>query len=79
MQRTHFSAASLANEAYRVMDPSEAADLGLQAVRRWPNSISMIYQTHRSLMWAGRYREASELAARYEALMPGSDPLVRRA
>ncbi len=77
MQTDHFSAASLVNEAYRVMDPSEAADLGLQAVRRWPNSISMIYQTHRSLMWAGRYREASELAARYEALMPGSDPMVR--
>ncbi len=34
---------------------------------RWPNSIAMIYQTHRSLVWAGRYREASELAARYEA------------
>ena len=77
MLTDHFSAASLVNEAYRFMDPSEAADLGLQAVRRWPNSISMIYQTHRSLVWAGRYREASELAARYEALVPGGDPLVR--
>ena len=77
MQTDHFSAASLVNEAYRFMDPSEAADLGLQAVRRWPNSISMLYQTHRSLVWAGRYREASDLAARYAALVPGSDPLVR--
>ena len=73
----HFSAASLVNEAYRIIDPSEAADLGLQAVQRWPNSIAMIYQTHRSLVWAGRFREASELAARYAALVPGSDPLVR--
>jgi len=77
MLTDHFSAASLVNEAYRVMDPSEAADLGLQAVQRWPNSIAMIYQTHRSLLWAGRYHEASELAARYAALVPGSDPLVR--
>jgi len=76
-QTDHFSAASLVNEAYRVMDSSEAADLGLKVVARWPNSIAMLYQTHRSLLWAGRYREASELAARYAALVPGSDPLVR--
>ncbi len=76
MQTDHFSAAALVNEAYRVLDPSEAADLGLQAVERWPNSITMIYQTHRSLLWAGRYREASELAARYKDLVPGGAPLV---
>jgi TolB-like protein/thioredoxin-like negative regulator of GroEL len=77
MQTDHFSAAALVNEAYRVLDPSEAADLGLQAVERWPNSIAMIYQTHRSLLWAGRYREASELAARYKDLVPVGEPLVR--
>jgi TolB-like protein/predicted Zn-dependent protease len=77
MQTDHFSAAALVNEAYRVLDPSEAADLGLQAVERWPNSIAMIYQTHRSLLWAGRYREASELAVRYRDLVPGGEPLVR--
>jgi TolB-like protein/thioredoxin-like negative regulator of GroEL len=77
MQTDHFSAAALVNEAYRSLDPSEAADLGLQAVERWPNSIAMIYQTHRSLVWAGRYREASELAARYRDLVPAGEPLVR--
>jgi len=77
IQTDHFSATSLVNEAYRVMDYSEAANLGLKAVARWPNSIGMIYQTHRSLVWAGRYREASEMAARYAGVVPGSDPLVR--
>lgn len=43
------------------IDPSEGADFGLQAVERWPNNDTMIYQTHRSLMWAARYREAVEL------------------
>ncbi|NNK32000.1 MAG: hypothetical protein HKP02_02675 [Xanthomonadales bacterium] len=76
--KTDLTAANnYANEAYRVIDPSEAADFGLQAVERWPNSSSLIYQVHRTLMWAGRFREASEMAARYDALVPESDHLVR--
>ncbi|HSM12188.1 MAG TPA: hypothetical protein VK827_11575, partial [Lysobacter sp.] len=66
-----------ANEAYRVIDPSEAADVSLGFLARWPNSSAILYQVHRTLMWAGRFREASELAARYEALVPGGDALVR--
>ena len=72
-----YAAGGYINEAYRVVDPSEAADFGLQSVERWPNSTGMIYQTHRTLVWAGRYQEASQLAARHEALVPGGNPLVR--
>jgi len=72
-----FSANVYINEAYRVIDPSEAADFGLKALQRWPNTTGLVYQTHRTLLWAGRFSEASELAARYETLVPGGNPLVR--
>ena len=76
--QSDFGAANTyANEAYRVIDPSEAADVGLQFLARWPNSSALLYQVHRTLMWAGRFREASELAARFEALEPAGDSLVR--
>lgn len=71
-----YSANFYINEAYRIVDPSEAADFGLQALRRWPSSIHVLYQTHRTLVWAGRYEEASRLAAQYETLVPGNNPLI---
>ena len=43
--------------AYTVVDPSQAADFGLQALQRWPNHNSLMYQTHRTLLWAGRILE----------------------
>jgi len=71
------SAFNFINQAYRSLDASQAADFGLKALQRWPNSTHLVYQTHRTLMWAGRFSEASELAARYESLVPGGSPLVR--
>jgi TolB-like protein len=64
------------NTAYRVLDPPEAADFALKFLERWPNSSTFLYQTHRTLMWAGRFSEASELAARYNSLVPGGNALV---
>jgi TolB-like protein len=72
-----YSANAYVNEAYRIVDPSEAADFGLKSLQRWPNTTGLVYQTHRTLVWAGRFSEASELAARYETLVPGGNPLVR--
>jgi TolB-like protein len=72
-----YSANAYINEAYRIIDPSEAADFGLKALQRWPNTTGLIYQTHRSLVWAGRFSEASRLTARYETLVPGGNPMVR--
>ena len=65
------------NGAYKVGDASEAAEFGLRALQRWPNATTLVYQTHRTLLWAGRYREASEVAARYESLVPDGNPLMR--
>jgi TolB-like protein len=75
-QTDQFSANSYINEAYRWADPAEAADFALEVIQRWPNSSTLLYQAHRTLLWAGRFREASEVAARYLALVPGGAPLV---
>jgi TolB-like protein/predicted Zn-dependent protease len=64
------------NEAYRWGNVAEGADFALEAVRRWPESQPLVYQAHRTLLWAGRYREASEMAARHVALAPEGNPLV---
>ena len=58
---------------YRVMDASQAADFGLNALQRWPNNNGLIYQTHRTLMWAGRILEGKELADRYSRLFPDDE------
>jgi TolB-like protein/tetratricopeptide (TPR) repeat protein len=71
-----YSAGLFINSAYRSMDPSEAADFGLEALKRWPTSSTLAYQTHRTLLWAGRNAEASEVATRYRVLVPGGSPLV---
>ncbi len=71
-----YSAGLFINAAYRSVDPSDAADFGLEAMKRWPASLTLVYQTHRTLLWAGRYKKASEVAARYKTLVPGDTLLV---
>jgi hypothetical protein len=39
---------------------------GLEALERWPDNRALIYQLHRTLLWAMRVDEAAELARRYE-------------
>jgi TolB-like protein/Tfp pilus assembly protein PilF len=75
-QTDQFAANNYINEAYRWADPAEAADFALEVVQRWPNSSTLLYQAHRTLLWAGRNRQATELAARYAALVPEGNPLV---
>ena len=43
-----------------------ASNFGLEALERWPNDSGIAYQTHRSLLWAGRVKEASDLVARMD-------------
>ena len=70
------AAISYMNVAYSVLDPSEAADFGLEVLQRWPNNTGLLYQTHRTLMWAGRILEAKELADRFGRLSPQDNVLV---
>ena len=62
--------------AYRVIDASEAADYGLEALQRWPDDNGLMYQTHRTLLWAGRADEAAVMAGRFEDLY-GDDTMVQ--
>jgi len=71
-----FAATMYANGAYPVVDPAQAADVSSNLLQRWPNSSGLVYQVHRTLLWAGRFAEASGLAARYNTLVPGGHPLV---
>jgi len=72
-----FSAANgFANVAYMILTPVEAADVVLEALRRWPNDDGLLYQAHRTLLWAGRRLEADALADRYRVLIPESSPLL---
>lgn len=64
------------NEAYRVIDPSDASDFGLVMLQQWPTATGMIYQTHRTLMWAGRIIEARQLHDRFYRLQPDGSLLV---
>jgi len=66
-----------AEQAWRAGLAGESAPLLLDAVKRWPSASQLLYQSHRTLLWAGRRQEAAELAARFEALVPGSHPVLR--
>jgi len=70
------AAMSYISNAYRQVDASEAADYGLKALERWPENNSIMYQTHRTLMWAKRPEEAAAIARQYEELF-GYDSLVK--
>jgi len=71
------AASSFASSGYLVMEPNEAADYSMRALRNWPDDLNLLYQTHRTLLWAGRNREASELAARYRVISRDStSPLL---
>lgn len=70
-----FAASAYMSGAYRIVDASEAADYGLKALERWPENNSIMYQTHRTLMWAKRPEEAAVLARQYQDLF-GHSPMV---
>jgi TolB-like protein/Flp pilus assembly protein TadD len=72
-----FSAINFIADAYRAGLPSEGAQAGLQASQRWPNNSAVLYQTHRTLMWAGQIEEGKKIAERYQQLFPGERLLVR--
>jgi TolB-like protein len=62
--------------AYLVGKASIGADYGIEALTRWPTHLDLVYQTHRSLLWAGRVEEAAQMAKRYRQLNPQGNPLV---
>ena len=72
-----YQAASLfSSSGYLVMEPSIAAEHLLRVIRNWPNDPSLLYQAHRTLLWAGMNGEASELLARFSAVSPARTPPI---
>ena len=51
--------------AYRVIEPESAADAVIELLQRWPNRPGLMYQAHRTLLWAGRTQEAAAVARRF--------------
>ncbi len=70
------AATTYVNGAYRYSNTSLAADYGLQALTRWPTHLDLLYQTHRTLLWAGRNPEARQMADRYRQLNPAGSPIL---
>lgn len=70
-----FAAGSYMANAYVAVGPAVAADFGLRALQRWPNDYTLLYQTHRSLMWAKRPDDATRLAERFRDLFD-YDPMI---
>ena len=72
-----YQAASLYfSSGYLVMEPSIAAEHVVHALRSWPNDPSMLYQAHRTLLWAGMNAEAAELQARYRVVSTDQAPAL---
>jgi TolB-like protein len=74
-QSDPFAASVYMDYAFFHDDASEAADFGLAAIEKWPTA-NMYYQTHRTLLYAGRIDEAADIARSYARIF-GHDSLVR--
>jgi len=55
--------------AYLHLDPNEAADYGVAAIERWPLR-NLLYQTHRTLLFANRIVEAAEVSRKFDQRFP---------
>jgi TolB-like protein len=55
--------------AYLHLDPNDAADYGIAAVERWPLQ-NLLYQTHRTLLFADRIEEAAGVIQKYVQRFP---------
>jgi TolB-like protein len=75
-QQEASAANNYVNWAYLLGKASLGADYGIEALARWPTHLNLVYQTHRSLLWAGRVAEAAQMAERYRQLNPDSNPIV---
>ena len=75
-QQDAAAANNYVNNAYALDKASIGADYGIEALTRWPTHQDIAYQTHRSLLWAGRVEEAAQMAKRYRQLNPEGNPLV---
>lgn len=55
--------------AYLHLDAQDSADYGVAAIERWPLR-NLLYQTHRTLLFANRIVEAADVMQQYEQRFP---------
>jgi TolB-like protein len=70
-----YAASSFTSSAWRVLDPRLAVPDVLRIADRWPDAAGVMYQVHRSLLWAERYDEADRIAARFRSLTGEPNPI----
>jgi TolB-like protein/DNA-binding winged helix-turn-helix (wHTH) protein len=67
-----YEAATLfSSSGYLVMDPAHASEHLTRALQKWPDDSSLLYQSQRTFLWAGRNEEASKLVDRYRVATNG--------
>jgi TolB-like protein len=59
------------NNAHRAHDRQRAADAVLQIMAQWPDDVGVLYQVHRTLLWAGRVDAARPVYERWRSLAEG--------
>jgi TolB-like protein len=72
---TSLDAADLYLNLIYTRDPQAGADFGMATLEAHPDHRNILYQTHRTLLWAGRHDDARRLAERFEQLFPADDSL----
>jgi TolB-like protein len=70
--RERFIADLHLNDAHRVHDRQRAADAVLEIMAQWPDDPAVLYQVHRTLLWAGRVEAARSVYERWRGLVEGS-------
>lgn len=70
--RDRSAASAHLNNAHRAYDRQRAADEVLQLMERWPDDAAVLYQVHRTLLWAGRVDLARAAYERWRALAQGN-------
>lgn len=61
--------------AFQVLDPNDGADYGIAAIERWPLA-NIMYQTHRTLLFAQRIDEARDVGQAFAQRYGQQHPLM---
>lgn len=69
------AAGAFMDYAYLHLEPNDGAEYGLAASARWPLA-NIMYQTHRTLLFAGRIDEARDLMQAFSQRYGGTHPLM---
>ncbi len=64
--REEQAAGEFLSTSYSLWEPESLADFARDALRRYPDALSLRYAAHRALLWAGEVEEAGRIQPRWE-------------